>query len=153
MVEINNGITYFPINHGAGPPLDKSSIWNSIRDVEDGREMLRIKPLLGEYVDLENYSEHKILLRIRSSRFFFHRAPSALRKTAKCGLRQSRRNLLLQPAVKRAVATLRNRTLIYALKFENCPGQCASSRKRPARYTGYAGIQAHVKQPGEKVEY
>lgn len=54
---------------------------------------------------------------------------------AECGLRQSRCNLLRQHVVKRAVAILRNRTLIYALKFGNCPGRCASSGKHPARCT------------------
>lgn len=54
---------------------------------------------------------------------------------AECGLRQSRCNLLRRPVVKRAVAILRNRTLIYALKFENCPERCAFSGKHPARCT------------------
>lgn len=58
-----------------------------------------------------------------------------LRKMARCKLRESRRNLLLQTAVKRADAILRNRTLIYTLKFGNRVRQCASSRKHPLHLT------------------
>lgn len=55
-------------------------------------------------------------------------------KTTPCReLRESRRNLLLSPAVKScAVAILRNRTLIYTFKFENYAKATCIQQKTPA---------------------
>jgi len=69
---------------------------------------------------------------------------------------KSRRNLLLQPAVKRAIVILRSKSLIYPVKVRKlCETICIQHKTPGAPHVHNTPIyvRMYTKQSGEKVEY